>query len=41
MLKENIVYKEDLPVNCFVMNIEEYPIHFHNDLEVVYVPRAV
>ena len=37
MLKENIVYKEDLPVNCFVMNIEEYPIHFHNDLEVVYV----
>ena len=37
MLKENIIYKEDLPVNCFVMNIEEYPIHFHNDLEVVYV----
>ncbi len=37
MLKENILYKEDLPVNCSVMNIEEYPIHFHNDLEVVCV----
>ncbi|MGI6734325.1 MAG: AraC family transcriptional regulator [Anaerovoracaceae bacterium] len=37
MLKEHIIYKEDLPVNCSIMNIDEYPIHFHNDLEVVYV----
>ncbi len=37
MLKENILYKEELPVNCSVMDITEYPIHFHNDLEVVCV----
>lgn len=37
MLKENIFYKENLPVNCSVMNLKEYPIHFHNDMEVVYV----
>lgn len=37
MLKEHILYKGELPVNCSIMNIEEYPIHFHNDLEVVYV----
>ena len=40
MLKENIFYKEDLPVNCTVMNIDEYPIHFHNDLEVVFVLKG-
>ena len=40
MLKENIFYKEDLPVNCIVMNIDEYPIHFHNDLEVVFVLKG-
>jgi AraC-like DNA-binding protein len=37
MLKENIAYKENLPVNCTIMNLDEYPIHFHNDLEIVYV----
>ncbi|MFA5637904.1 MAG: AraC family transcriptional regulator [Anaerovoracaceae bacterium] len=37
MLKEKIVYKEGLPVNLTVANIYDYPIHFHNDLEVVYV----
>ncbi len=40
MLKESIFYKEDLPVNCTVMNIDEYPIHFHNDLEVVFVLKG-
>ncbi len=37
MLKENILYKENLPVNCSIMDLDEYPIHFHNDLEIVYV----
>ena len=37
MLKENILYKEDLPVNCTVMNLDKYPIHFHNDIEMVFV----
>ena len=37
MLKEKIVYKEDLPVNVIVADIENYPIHFHEDIEVVFV----
>ena len=37
MLKEKIMYKDELPVNVITANIEEYPIHFHDDMEVVYV----
>ena len=37
MLKEKNFYKEGLPVNVVTANIMEYPIHFHDDIEVVYV----
>ena len=37
MLKEKIFYKYDLPVNVVTARIDEYPIHFHEDIEVVYV----
>ena len=37
MLKEKIIYKDELPINVVTANIEEYPIHFHDDMEVVYV----
>ena len=37
MLKEKIIYKDELPVDVTTANIEEYPIHFHEDFEVVYV----
>lgn len=37
MLKEKNIYKDELPVNVVVANIEEYPIHFHDDMEVVFV----
>lgn len=37
MLKEKTVYKDELPVNVVVSNIKEYPIHFHDDIEIVYV----
>ena len=37
MLKEKNIYKENLPVNVVVAHIDEYPIHFHDDMEVVYV----
>ncbi|MDO4833617.1 MAG: helix-turn-helix domain-containing protein [Bacillota bacterium] len=37
MLKENIMYKDELPINVITANIEKYPIHFHDDMEVVYV----
>ncbi|MBQ6495694.1 MAG: helix-turn-helix domain-containing protein [Firmicutes bacterium] len=37
MLKEKILYKDELPINVTTANITEYPIHFHDDMEVVYV----
>lgn len=37
MLKEKIVFKDELPINILVAEIDEYPIHFHDELEVVYV----
>ena len=37
MLKEKNFYKEGLPINVITANIMEYPIHFHDDIEVVYV----
>ncbi len=37
MLKEKIMYKDELPINVITANIEDYPIHFHDDMEVVYV----
>ena len=37
MLKEKLTYKDELPVNVITANIEDYPIHFHDDIEVVYV----
>lgn len=37
MLKEKSYYKDELPVNVIVANIQEYPIHFHDDIEVVFV----
>lgn len=40
MLKEKSFYKENLPVNVVTANISEYPIHFHEDIEVVYVLKG-
>lgn len=37
MLKERIQYKKELPIDLLVADIEEYPIHFHEDCEIVYV----
>lgn len=37
MLKEMVHYREGLPINCSVVNIEDYPIHFHDDMEVAFV----
>jgi AraC-like DNA-binding protein len=40
MLKEKLAYEDDLPVNVIVAEITEYPIHFHEDLELVYLLRG-
>lgn len=37
MLKERGYFKEELPINVVTAHIEEYPAHFHDDLEIIYV----
>ncbi|MGP1569621.1 MAG: helix-turn-helix domain-containing protein [Eubacteriales bacterium] len=37
MLKERNIFAEELPVNVITACIDEYPRHFHDDIEVVYV----
>lgn len=37
MLKERNNFAEDLPVNVLTADIEDYPGHFHDDIEVIYV----
>lgn len=37
MLKEKVLYQDNLPINIFVASFEEYPIHYHEELEVIFV----
>ena len=37
MLKEKTVFKEELPIDVVVADIEEYPTHFHDNMEIIYV----
>ena len=37
MLKEKIFFKNGMPARVITADIDEYPIHFHDDIEVVYV----
>lgn len=40
MLKEKIIYEQNLPCSVLAAEIWEYPIHFHEDMEIVYVLRG-
>ena len=40
MIKEKSSYIDDLPVNIRIVEIEEYPLHFHQDIEFVYVLKG-
>ena len=40
MIKEKSSYLEDLPINIRIAEIEEYPLHFHQDIEFVYVLKG-
>lgn len=35
MLKEEIQYNDDFPVNILINGIKEYPAHYHSDIEVI------
>ena len=40
MLKERIQYKRELPIDLLVADVEQYPLHFHEDCEIVYVMQG-
>ncbi|MDR1068444.1 MAG: AraC family transcriptional regulator, partial [Clostridiales Family XIII bacterium] len=37
MLREKLYYEDNLPVSVRVCRVDEYPIHFHSDPEVVFL----
>lgn len=40
MLFEKITYQDDFPININIANIDEYPLHYHQDIEFVYVLKG-
>ncbi|MBR5315476.1 MAG: helix-turn-helix transcriptional regulator [Firmicutes bacterium] len=40
MMFEKITYGDDFPINITIANIEEYPIHYHQDIEFVFVLKG-
>jgi AraC-like DNA-binding protein len=40
MIKEKSSYADDLPVNIRIVEIDEYPLHFHQDIEFVIVLKG-
>ena len=37
MLYEKLTYQDDFPINITIASIDEYPLHYHKDIEFVYV----
>lgn len=40
MLFEKTAYLNDFPVNIRIFSVNEYPIHYHQDIEMVYVLKG-
>lgn len=40
MLFEKITYSEDFPINIRITKITDYPLHYHKDVEFVYVLKG-
>lgn len=40
MRKEYITYDSDLPIKVAYANISNYPLHWHNSIEIIYVLRG-
>lgn len=40
MLFEKITYQDDFPIHITIANIEDYPIHYHQDIEFVFVLKG-
>jgi AraC-like DNA-binding protein len=37
LLKEKLYFEDEMPVRVTIANVKDYPIHFHDDMEVVFV----
>ena len=37
MRKELVNYPSNLPINITYQSVREYPIHWHNSIEIIYV----
>ncbi len=40
MLFEKLSYQDDFPINITIASIDEYPIHYHQDTEFIYVLKG-
>ena len=40
MLFEKIPYKDDFPINITIASIDDYPIHYHQDIEFVFILKG-
>ena len=40
MLFEKLTYQDDFPINVAIASLEEYPIHYHQDIEFLYVLKG-
>lgn len=40
MRREYIIYPQDMPVTISYANMTEYPIHWHNSIEILYVIKG-
>ena len=37
MLLEKTSYPNDFPLQIHVMQVKDYPLHYHQDIELIYV----
>ena len=40
MLFEKTTYTDNFPLNIMIAHIEEYPFHYHHDIEFVYILKG-
>lgn len=40
MLFEKITYRDDFPINITIATIKDYPLHYHQDIEFVFVLKG-
>lgn len=40
MLFEKTTYADDFPLNITIAHVEEYPFHYHHDIEFIYVLKG-